>query len=92
MNIVIIANFTRRLDGEREGRFSFLMEAFADRGHSVELIITDFYHSTKKKRPSPRQELYKTKITQCHEPGYKKNVSLGRLYSSRIWHLNGFIC
>lgn len=85
MNIVIIANFTRRLDGEREGRFSFLMEALADRRHSVELITTDFEHYTKKKRPSPRQELYKTKITLCHEPGYKRNVSVRRLYSHWVW-------
>lgn len=88
MNIVIIANFTRLLDGEREGRFSYLMEVLAERGHSVELVITDFYHSTKKKRPSPRQELYKTKITQCHEPGYKKNVSIGRLFSHWVWGRN----
>lgn len=88
MNIIIIANFTRRLDGEREGRFSFLMEALADKGHSVELIITDFYHSTKKKRPTPRQDLYKTRITSVHEPGYKKNVSVGRLYSHWVWGKN----
>lgn len=88
MRIVIIANFTRRLDGEREGRFSYLMETLADRGHSVELIATDFYHSTKGKRPTPRQDLYKTKITLVHEPGYKKNVSLGRLYSHWVWGKN----
>lgn len=90
MNIVIIANFTRRLDGEREGRFSYLMEALADRGHAIELITTDFYHSTKKKRPVPKQELYKTKITLCHEPGYKKNVSVARLYSHWVWGENVF--
>ena len=88
MNIIIIANFTRRLDGEKEGRFSYLMEALADRGHRVELIITDFYHSTKSKRPAPRQELYKTKITLIHEPGYKKNISVGRLYSHWVWGKN----
>lgn len=88
MKIIIIANFTRRLDGEREGRFSFLMESFAERGHSVELITTDFYHSTKKMRPTPRQDLYKTKITLIHEPGYKKNVSPSRLYSHWRWGKN----
>lgn len=90
MNIVVIANFTRRLDGEREGRFSYLMELLAERGHKVELITTDFYHSTKKKRPVPKQELYKTKITLCHEPGYTKNVSIARLYSHWVWGKNVF--
>ena len=88
MNIVIIANFTRRLDGEREGRFSYLADAFAQRGHGVDLIITDFSHSVKAKRPEPRRDLYDFKITECHEPGYKKNVSIKRLYSHRVWGKN----
>lgn len=88
MNIIIIANFTRRLDGERESRFSYLAEAFVQRGHKVELIITDFYHSTKTIRPEPRRDLYGFKITACHEPGYKKNVSARRLYSHWVWGRN----
>lgn len=88
MNIIIIANFTRRLDGERESRFSYLADALAQRGHLVELVITDFYHSTKAKRPEPRRDLYGFKITACHEPGYKKNVSLSRLYSHWVWGKN----
>lgn len=88
MNVVIVANFTRRLDGERESRFSYLADALAQRGHQVELVITDFYHSTKDKRPEPRRDLYKFKITECHETGYKKNVSIGRLYSHWVWGKN----
>lgn len=88
MNIVIIANFTRRLDGEREGRFSYLADALTQRGHSVELIISGFSHSLKAKRPEPRRDLYDFKITEISEPGYKKNVSVGRLYSHRVWGRN----
>lgn len=88
MKIVIIANFTRLLDGEREGRFNYLADALVERGHQVELIITDFYHTTKTKRPEPRRDLYDFKITECHEPGYKKNVSIGRLYSHWVWGRN----
>lgn len=88
MNIVIIANFTRRLDGEREGRFSYLADALAARGHQVELIISEFSHSNKAKRPEPRRDLYNFKITECFEPGYKKNVSVGRLYSHWVWGRN----
>lgn len=88
MDIVIIANFTRRLDGEREGRFSYLADALAVRGHQVELIISAFSHSNKAKRPEPRRDLYCFKITECSEPGYKKNVSVGRLYSHWIWGRN----
>lgn len=88
MKIVIIANFTRLLDGERESRFNYLADALVERGHQVELIITDFYHTTKTKRPEPRRDLYNFKITECHEPGYKKNVSIGRLYSHWVWGKN----
>lgn len=88
MKIVIIANFTLGLDGEQVGRFSYLMERLSGRGHSVELITTDFSHGAKKRRPIPRQDLYKSKITLIHEPGYKKNVSIKRLFSHWVWGWN----
>lgn len=88
MKIIIIANFTRRLDGERENRFSYLADAFAKRGHEVELIITDFSHGLKKPRPEPLYDKYPFKITMCHEPGYAKNVSVRRLYSHYVWGQN----
>ena len=88
MRIVIIANFTRLLDGERENRFSYLADAFAARSHEVELVTTDFYHGTKTARPTPLYERYPFKITMCHEPGYDKNVSIKRLYSHYVWGKN----
>jgi len=54
----------------------------------VELIISDFSHDLKQKRPEPRYEEYPFKITMCHEPGYAKNVSLKRLYSHYMWGRN----
>lgn len=88
MRITIIANFTLKLDGEREGRFSYLADAFAQRGHEVELVTTDFYHATKQPRKEPHYDKYPFKITICHEPGYKKNVSPQRLYSHYVWGKN----
>lgn len=88
MKIVIIANFTRLLDGERENRFSYLADAFAKRGNEVELIVTDFYHGTKRPRPEPSYDKYPFKITMCHEPGYLKNVSVKRLISHYVWGRN----
>lgn len=88
MKIIIIANFTLALDGEREGRFSYLADELCKKGHTVELIITDFYHMTKGIRKDPRYDLYPFKITICKEPGYGKNVSVKRLYSHFIWGHN----
>lgn len=90
MRIVIVANFTRALDGERENRFSYLADAFSKRGHEVELIISDFSHGQKKTRPLPHFDKYDFKITMCHEPGYCKNVSIKRLFSHYVWGHNVF--
>ena len=88
MNIIIIANFPLALDGEREGRFSYIADAFAQHGHEVELVVTDFSHGLKAPRPEPFYEKYPFKITLCHEPGYAKNVSIRRLYSHHVWGKN----
>ena len=88
MTIFILANFTRALDGETTGRFSFLASEFAKRGHKVKLVISDFYHGTKSLRPEPHYEKYNFEIIKCHEPGYKGNVSLQRLWSHYVWGKN----
>ena len=80
MKIVFVANFHAPLDGLLTGRFVFLGEQLCQRGHDVELVVSDFYHDTK----SPRiveSGKYATKITVLHEPSYRRNVSLRRLYS-----------
>lgn len=88
MRIIIIANFTLQLNGERVGRFIDIAEMFSERGHDVELITTDFYHDTKSPRPTPYYDSYKTKITLCHEPGYERNVSVRRMLSHFVWGRN----
>ena len=90
MKIVLIANFTLSLNGERSGRFINIAELFAERGHYVELITTDFYHESKTRRSKPNYESYKTHITLCHEPGYKTNISISRLISHYVWGKNVF--
>lgn len=88
MKITIIANFVRALDGERDGRFTYLAQEFFNRGYEVELVTSDFYHALKKVRPEPNYEKYPFTITLCHEPQYSKNVSIKRLYSHYVWGHN----
>lgn len=88
MKIYILANFTRVLDGETTGRFSFLASELAKRGHIVKLVISDFYHGTKSLRPEPHYDKYDFEIVKCHEPGYKGNVTPKRLYSHYVWGKN----
>lgn len=91
MKIVIIANFPNRLDGSRaKGRFMYLGEMLCERGHQVELIVSDFDHGKKAPRDldAINHEAYKTKITVLHEPGYPDNISLKRLWSHYQWGKN----
>ena len=91
MKIVIIANFPADISGgKRKGRFVYLSEMLADRGHQVELICSDFDHGKKQHREkgSVKQEAYKTQITTIHEPGYPNNVSPQRLWSHFVWGRN----
>ena len=88
MNIVIIANFPSKIEGEKEkGRFLYLGEMLADKGHSVTMLVSDFMHATKEKR-SYIYDGYKTKIIALHEPGYKNNISIKRLWSHFRWGKN----
>jgi len=91
MNIVFIANFPANLDGGKaKGRFLYLGEMLCERGHHVEMIVSDFDHGPKQHRAegSVKQEAYKTKITTLHEPGYPNNISLKRLWSHYVWGRN----
>lgn len=91
MKIVIIANFPANLDGGKaKGRFLYLGEMLCERGHHVEMIVSDFDHGPKQHRAegSVKQEAYKTKITTLHEPGYPNNISLKRLWSHYVWGRN----
>lgn len=85
--IIIIANFPGVLDGMSNGRFTFLAEMLSERGYNVELITSTFNHAHKKHNNVVTGK-YKSKITLVNEPGYKKNISLKRLYSHWIWGRN----
>lgn len=87
--IYIIANFCRAFDGKVDGRFLFLAEELCkEKDIQVELITSSFSHGTKKQRPAPKQEAYKSKITFCYEPGYISHAGLKRLWSHRVWGKN----
>ena len=85
MNIIIISNFPDVLDGTRDMRFAYLANLLKDRGHNVELIISDFDHEVKDVRKRDNYSVYDFKITSLHEPAYPNNLSLKRLYAHYRW-------
>lgn len=82
-DIVIIANFCRDFSLNDNGRFMYLCKALSSR-NDVEIITSDFSHSKKTTKP-PLTHNWPFKITFLHEPGYSKNISLGRFRSHYNW-------
>ena len=88
MVIKIIANFPDVLNRKADMRFTYLADLLYQRGHDVELIISDFDHEMKAVRKRDDFSLYDFKITMLHEPEYGNNLSIKRLYAHYIWGKN----
>ena len=85
-DIVIVANFCRDFSESDNGRFTYLANMLSEESN-VEIITSDFYHSTKAKR-SKKTADWPFEITFLSEPGYPKNVCLRRFHSHYIFAKN----
>ena len=84
-DVIIISHFCGFLDGRLTNRFVYLAE-FLNEYCNVELITSDFYHTKKIKKKTVMG--YSSNITLIEEPGYKKNVSIQRVYSHYVFSQN----
>lgn len=84
MDIVIVTQYLRNIESltGNNSRFIYLAKLLVKNGNEVEIITSDFYHSTKR-HFQRTDELPGIKITMQHEPGYKKNISLKRFASHK---------
>ncbi len=82
-DIVIIGHFTSDFSIKGNDRFSYIGRLLCE-NNIVELITSDFSHVTKMKRSYRKVEL-PFKVTLVEEPGYSKNICLGRLYSHKVF-------
>lgn len=89
MDIVIVADYCRKFDGQTNNRFLFLADKLCKK-HNVEVISSDFEHQNKKYFSKICYEKYKFKITLLHEPSYDTNICLKRFYSHFEWGLRVF--
>ena len=86
MDIAIVANFCSALDSPTNSRFTYLAEMLR-KDHSVELVGSDFCHDSKAARICDYSR-FDYKVNLIHEPGYKRNISIKRFLSHRIWGKN----
>lgn len=87
MKRIAVITMGVRLNGEPGyTRFRYLCEFLTEVGYEVDLITTTFQHWEKKQRDIDKikKEDYPFGLKFIYEPGYKRNVDLGRVRSHRI--------
>lgn len=94
MTVWIVNPFdTLPQEGGRSMRYWLMARAFAREGHDVVYWTADFNHATKRPR-SPETlaadggDIDGVKLVAVHEPPYKKNISLRRLWAHWRWAKN----
>ncbi|MGC4018010.1 MAG: glycosyltransferase family 4 protein [Muricomes sp.] len=86
MKRIAVITMGVRLNGEQGyTRFRYLCEFLTEAGYEVDLITTTFQHWEKKQRDIEKikKEGYPFGLKFIYEPGYKRNVDLGRVRSHR---------
>lgn len=84
-DIVIVADFCSAFDGKGNNRFIYIAEHLIAKGHSVEIVTSDFCHSDKRPFCPTISDYHGIKITMLHEPQYSKNISIKRFYAHYLW-------
>ena len=84
MKILMIANYVSFPWEAGNCRFMYLADLLC-KNNEVELVTSKFCHTKKQKREySTEYNELNFKVTLLDEPGYRKNVSIKRIYSHKI--------
>lgn len=84
MKILMIANYVSFPWEAGNCRFMYLADLLC-KNNEVELVASKFCHTKKQKREySTEYNELNFKVTLLDEPGYRKNVSIKRIYSHKI--------
>lgn len=87
-DILIIANYISTKYEKGNSRFTYLADMLIEKEnqYNIEIITSNFEHITKQHRNVEGNiSLYNNyKLTMINEPGYKKNISVKRIYSHFI--------
>lgn len=89
LDVLIIPHFTQVPGEKGNGRFHYMAKKIDKKKATVEIVTSSFSHSTKSHR-NISKDLNNAgyKLTMLYEPGYRKNVSIKRLYSHYIMGKN----
>ena len=82
-DILLIANYWHFEFEKKSSRYRTMADVLCDGGYDVEVVSSSFRHQNKTQRDLDfiRSIDSAYKMTLLKEPDYKKNISLGRIYS-----------
>lgn len=89
--ILVISNYWHFPFEKSSSRYNTIIELLSNnQNYDVELVTSNFRHITKSFRNYSENKLreYKYKVTFINEIGYKKNISLKRIFSHKIFAKN----
>lgn len=83
MNIVIVTNYWHFPSEKQSSRYLSLAQLMADEGWQVNVVTSQFYHASKSRRDSRvvNEIAPSIPVHLVDEPGYKRNISLRRIWS-----------
>lgn len=89
-DILLVANYWHFKEEKSSSRYRTMADVIVKSGYNLEIVTSSFRHLTKKQRDIDKIDLETLpyKVTLLHEPGYKKNISLSRVYSHFIFGRN----
>ena len=87
MDVLLICNYWHFEFEKASSRYRTMADMISEAGMQLEVITSSFRHQTKEQRNlkviSKINSPYK--VTLLYEPGYKKNITLKRIYSHHIF-------
>lgn len=87
--ILLITNYWHFKEEKASSRYRSMADIITANGYSLEVITSSFRHLTKKQRIVSELNLdLPYKVTLLFEPGYKKNISIQRLFSHHQFSIN----
>lgn len=88
--VMLIANYWHFEEEKASSRYRTMANMIVEKGYSLEVVTSSFRHLTKKQRNMEKTyvESLPYKVSMLYEPGYKKNISISRMYSHFIFGKN----
>lgn len=89
-DVLLIANYWHFEEEKASSRYRTMANLIVEKGYSLEVVTSSFRHLTKKQRNIEKTYLENLpyKVTMLYESGYKKNISLSRMYSHFVFGRN----